>query len=89
VSGQLHAPAVLPHGKSPWYPLARRLGGPQRWFGHGREEKNSLLHFLINNGSAFVPSQTRTDSNRHFTRHYHNGSTFISCYRHRFYFSFL
>jgi hypothetical protein len=29
VSGQLHAPAALPPGKSPWYPFYRRLGGPQ------------------------------------------------------------
>jgi hypothetical protein len=29
VSGQLHAQAALPPGKSPWYPLDRRLGGPQ------------------------------------------------------------
>jgi hypothetical protein len=28
VSGQLHALAALPRGKSPWYPLDRRLGGP-------------------------------------------------------------
>jgi hypothetical protein len=28
-SGQLHAPAALPPGKEPWYPLNRRLGGPQ------------------------------------------------------------
>jgi hypothetical protein len=27
VSGQLHAPAALPPGKEPWYPLDRRLGG--------------------------------------------------------------
>jgi hypothetical protein len=26
VSGQLHAPAALPPGKSPWYPLYRKLG---------------------------------------------------------------
>jgi hypothetical protein len=26
--GQLHAPAALPPGKSPRYPLDRRLGGP-------------------------------------------------------------
>jgi hypothetical protein len=25
VSGQLHAPAALPTGKSPWYPLDRSL----------------------------------------------------------------
>jgi hypothetical protein len=28
-------------GKSPWYPMDRRLGGPQCRSGHGGEEKNS------------------------------------------------
>jgi hypothetical protein len=28
-------------GKSPWYPLDRRLGGPQSCSGRGGEEKNS------------------------------------------------
>jgi hypothetical protein len=41
VSGQLYAPAALPQGKSPWYPLDRRLGGPQSRYGRGGEEKNS------------------------------------------------
>jgi hypothetical protein len=41
VSGQLHAPAALPKGKSPWYPLNMSLGVPRRRFGHGGEEKNS------------------------------------------------
>jgi hypothetical protein len=41
VSDQLHAPAALPQGKSPWYPLDRRLGGPQSRSGRGGEEKNS------------------------------------------------
>jgi hypothetical protein len=40
VSGQLHAPAALPQGKSPWYPFDR-LGGPQSRSGRGGEEKNS------------------------------------------------
>jgi hypothetical protein len=30
-----------PQGKRPWYPLDRRLGGPQSCSGRGREEKNS------------------------------------------------
>jgi len=30
-----------PQGKSPWYPMDRRLGGPQSHSGHGGEEKNS------------------------------------------------
>ena len=40
--GQLRALALLPPGKEPWYPLNRRLGGPQRWSGSYREQK----HFL-------------------------------------------
>jgi hypothetical protein len=41
MSGQLHAPAALSQGKSPWYLLDRRLGGPQSRSGRGGEEKNS------------------------------------------------
>jgi hypothetical protein len=40
-SGQPNAPAALPQGKSPWYPLDRRLGGPQSRSGRGVKEKNS------------------------------------------------
>jgi hypothetical protein len=29
VSGRIHAQAAYPRGKSPQYPLDRRLGGPQ------------------------------------------------------------
>jgi hypothetical protein len=31
---------LYPQGKSPWYPLDRRLGGHQRRSGRGGEEKN-------------------------------------------------
>jgi hypothetical protein len=41
VYGQLHAHVALPPGKSPLYPLDRRLGGPQSRSGRGGEEKNS------------------------------------------------
>jgi hypothetical protein len=41
VSGQLHDPAALSPGKSPQYPLDRRLGGPQSRSEHSIEEKNS------------------------------------------------
>jgi len=41
VSSQLHAPATLP----PWYPLDRRLGGPQGQYGcSGEEEKDPNIH---------------------------------------------
>jgi hypothetical protein len=33
----------IPQGKSPWYPLDRRLGGPQSRSGRGGEEKNFQL----------------------------------------------
>jgi hypothetical protein len=33
---------LYPQGKSPWYPLDRRLGGPQSQPGHSGEETNSL-----------------------------------------------
>jgi hypothetical protein len=29
VDGQCHTPATLPQGKETWYPLYKRLGGPQ------------------------------------------------------------
>jgi hypothetical protein len=41
VSGQVRAPAALSLGKSPLYPLDRRLLGPQSHSGRGGEEKNS------------------------------------------------
>jgi hypothetical protein len=39
VSGQLHARVLYSWGKSPWYPLDRRLGGPHSWSGWHREVK--------------------------------------------------
>jgi hypothetical protein len=41
VSGHRHAQAALPLGKELWYPLDRRLGGPQSRSGPGGKEKNS------------------------------------------------
>jgi hypothetical protein len=39
MSGQLHAPAVLPAGKESLYPLNKRLGGPQSRSGRGGDDK--------------------------------------------------
>jgi hypothetical protein len=39
VSGQLHAPAALPTGKKPPYPLDRTLDGPQSRSGRRGEKK--------------------------------------------------
>jgi len=34
---------LYPQGKSPWYPLDRRLGGPQSCSGHGGEELPDIM----------------------------------------------
>jgi hypothetical protein len=34
---------LYPCGKSPWYALYRRLGGPQSWSGRYGEDKNLAL----------------------------------------------
>jgi hypothetical protein len=41
VSGQFTPWPLYPQGKSPWYPLDRRLGRPQSQSGRGSEEENS------------------------------------------------
>jgi hypothetical protein len=41
VSGQFTLRPLYPQEKSPWYPLDRRLGGPQNWSGRGSGEQNS------------------------------------------------
>jgi hypothetical protein len=43
MSCQLHAPAALLPGKSPWYPFHTSLGGPQIRPGRGGEGKNLTL----------------------------------------------
>jgi hypothetical protein len=43
VSGQLHATAAFPSGKSPRYPLDRRVGGLQSLSGRCGEEKDVAL----------------------------------------------
>jgi len=40
VCGQFHAPAALPQGKSPQYPLDRMLSEPQSLSEHSGKEKN-------------------------------------------------
>jgi hypothetical protein len=39
--GSFMSRLIYRQGNSPWYPLDRRLGGPQSRSGHGGEEKNS------------------------------------------------
>jgi hypothetical protein len=41
VSGH-HAPATVPTGKEPWYPVDRRLVESQNWSGYSGKEKKFL-----------------------------------------------
>jgi hypothetical protein len=45
---------LYPQGKIPWYPLDRRLGGPQSCSGCGGEEKTSHPHRELNPRNPFV-----------------------------------
>jgi hypothetical protein len=47
---------LYPQGKSPWYPLDRRLGGSQSRSGHGSEEKNPRLLRELNPRTPIVQS---------------------------------
>jgi hypothetical protein len=51
---------VYPEGKSPWYPLDRRLGGPQSRCGRNEEEKNSqpLAGIQLLNSDRLAHSQS-------------------------------
>jgi len=45
--------SFTPQGTCPWYPLTRRLGGPQSWSGHGsKEEKTHRLSGIENQLSS-------------------------------------
>jgi hypothetical protein len=59
VSDKLHVPAFYPWGKSPRYPLVRRLGGPQSR--SGRRGENSWLY----RDSNSEPSVVQTVSSRY------------------------
>jgi hypothetical protein len=52
VSGQLHAPASLPPGKSSRYPLDKRVGGPQSR--SGRRGENSWPYRHSNSEPSVV-----------------------------------
>jgi hypothetical protein len=54
VSGQLHAPAALPPGKSPRYQFYRRLGGPQSRSGRYGEVKIFLPYRDSNSAPLLV-----------------------------------
>jgi hypothetical protein len=58
VSGQLHALAALPPGKSPRYPLERRLGGPQSRSGRSGEEK-ILEAVLVHDYKESIASEVK------------------------------
>jgi len=44
---------LYPRSTNPWYPLDRRLGGPQSWPGLSGEEKDEKVRFLTGAGKEF------------------------------------
>jgi hypothetical protein len=48
VSGEFYDPELYPQGRSPRYPLCRRLGGPQSRSAHGREDRKIKGHYCLN-----------------------------------------
>jgi len=52
---------LYPQGKSPMYPLYRRLGGPQNWSGYRVEEKNSFPVPTGNRTPVIQPIGESTD----------------------------
>jgi hypothetical protein len=60
VSGELHARPLYPQGKSPWYPLGRKLDGPQSRSGRGGEEKNTQPPLGIEPRSSDRPAGSQS-----------------------------
>jgi hypothetical protein len=50
---------LYPQGKSPWYPLNRRLGGPQSRSGRGGEEEKKLPALAGNKTPIIQPIAQR------------------------------
>jgi hypothetical protein len=69
VSGQLHAPANLRWGKSPWYPLDRKFGWPQSQFGWRGE--NSWPYWDLNSKPSVIQP---------IASHYTNCAILAPCY---------
>jgi hypothetical protein len=52
-------------GKSPWYPLDRRPGGPQSRSGRGGEEKSTPLKFQTTINVVYLTTYCEKFSDRH------------------------
>jgi hypothetical protein len=59
-----HAPAALPPGKEPRYPLDRRVGGPQDRSGRCGEENNLSLLGIEPGSSSPYPVAIPTELSR-------------------------
>jgi hypothetical protein len=69
------AQLLYPQGKSPQYPLDRRLGGPQGQSGQGGEEKNPYAYWESNPDSpACSPDTILTELPWHRYLNYNNYS---------------
>jgi hypothetical protein len=64
VTGQLHAPVALS-----WYPLDKRLGGPQSRSGHGLDDRGSKVRFPAGVGNFSLNHRVQTGSGTHPVSH--------------------
>jgi hypothetical protein len=72
VSDELHAPVLYPQRKRPWYPLDRRLCGPQSRSGRGGEKFPAPAgnRILEPRSSIPLPRANQTEINRPLINHY-------------------
>jgi hypothetical protein len=78
VSGQLHAPAALPPGKSPRYPFYRRLGGPQSRSGRYGEVKVKYWYYLkLKDFDFWVPYYRHIRTKQFCVKSSHTLATYV------------
>jgi hypothetical protein len=72
---------LYPQRQSPWYPLDRRLGGPQSWSGYGVEEKNTQPPLGFESWSSDHPtcSQSLYQLNFPVSSHPENTNFSLKC----------
>jgi hypothetical protein len=83
MGGQRHASAALPPGKTR-YPLNRRLGGPQRWFGRVRKispPPGFDPRTVQPVASSYIDSAIPAHANAHYTLFNRDLSLSLSLYR--------
>jgi len=61
---------LYPQGKIPWYPLDRRLGGPQSLSGRGGEEKQLITFYVFHIHNMKVGDLSKKKKSRNLKNGY-------------------